>query len=266
MAARSDKTRAMSSSGSASANASRSIRAGRPPWSKICRKWRSPWVGAVGVSASDLAPRRRRSPGPPAPDEDRPAEELPLSSSAAYRRLLSTGGDAAAWVRPRRGAGPQGPCGPARHRSCIFLPEEHVVEGASGDLFLDQAPQIAQVGDGPPHAEAFASRLRLLPQLPGHLIGSFPIFLLAVGLRVESLSSSWPVVRFRTAPSAARSSSSRFYTGPARRPTPRSASRPLRTGRAPVARAWVVDPPSGWAGSEAGDRRGRPAPASLARG
>src|SRR5215217_2405716 len=60
----------------------------------------------------------------------------------------------------------KGPCGTARHRSYLFLPEEYVVEGASEDLFLDQAPQLAQVGDRPPHAEAFASRLRLLPQLP----------------------------------------------------------------------------------------------------
>src|SRR5215203_1563824 len=82
--------------------------------------------------------------------------------------------------------GRKGPCGLARHRSCHFLPEEYVVERASGDLFLDQAPQIAQVGDGPPYAEAFASRLRLLPQLPGHLIGSLPIFLLAVDLCVEA--------------------------------------------------------------------------------
>src|SRR5215211_2631032 len=80
----------------------------------------------------------------------------------------------------------KGPCGTARHRSYLFLPEEYVVEGASEDLFLDQAPQLAQVDDRPPHAEAFASRLRLLPQLPGHLIGSLPIFLLAVDLRVEA--------------------------------------------------------------------------------
>src|SRR5215217_4048371 len=132
-------------------------------------------------------PRRRRSPGPQAPDEDKPAGELPQSSSASYRSLLSTGGDAAAWVHPRRGVGPQGPLRPCAPPEFLFLPEENVVQRGSGDFFLNQAPQIAQVGDGSPHAEAFASRFCLLPQPPGHLIGSFSIFLLAVDLRVEAL-------------------------------------------------------------------------------
>ena len=196
-----------------------------------------------------------------------PSVELLLSSSAAYRGLLSTGGDAAAWVRPRRGAGPQGPLRPCAPPELSLSPGETRRRGsflgpppgpgtadrsdrqrASPRRSLRLPPPPSPTASGPPH--------RFVPHLPPR----------GRPWRRKTSLPAGPSPDSGPAPSAARSSSSRFYTGPARRPTPRSASRPLRTGRARVARAWVVDPPSGWAGSEADDRRGRPAPASLARG
>ena len=53
-------------------------------------------------------------------------------------------------LRPRRGAGPQGPLRPCAPPELSLSPGETRRRGASWDLLLDQAPQIAQIGNRPP--------------------------------------------------------------------------------------------------------------------